>query len=414
MIKNKDLIYGFCIQNDLQDVTDYSKDKFLDYQIKYNVALQNIRFEVMKSYDLRIYKAKSTPSKKSDVIFTFIYFIFNSRLDYIKNSLKSICEQTWEKIEVIFVFNGIREIEIHNIKEILSEVQNVINRNISIQIIDVTKNLWEPLSEESKDPFTNLWNLATWIAEGDFITFLSWDDLISRNYCTEMIGLLQSNEECLSAAPLPVSIDLNGNVNVQRSAEFQKKNIRERYTLGHILVNSYIENENLIRFPGEIMCFNRHYLIEYGGVDSFNDLSQIIRLSLKGYSGFTSKAQLYWRHHEQQTNKILAKEGYVFSEKIINTLISDELEKLYCDLNHADLYQKVTRYVKEVSAQHAKSALIISAQTYGFVSSVKSFVNVIDQTQSLRLKLYFFYILIKHNCIRILYNSKTFFCSIRK
>jgi hypothetical protein len=88
--------------------------------------------------------------------------------------------------------------------------------------------LWAPLSDERADPFPNLWNLGTWIANGEFISFLSHDDFISSNYCDEMINLFKSNDVCFSAAPLPASVNSLGEINTARSLEYKEQNKREK------------------------------------------------------------------------------------------------------------------------------------------------------------------------------------------
>jgi hypothetical protein len=407
-------IDNFLVYNGFKNITSEGFKKFADCKILYNKDLQDERFRNVQEYKLNIYSRSPRKMSENSDLFSFIYFLYNDRLEYIRTSLRSIQEQDWGNIEIILILNGVRKLDQQVVQNILFEVQSLIDNGISIQIVDVHENLWAPLSDETTDPFPNLWNLGTWIAEGEFISFLSHDDILSTNYCNEMMKLFWSNDECFSAAPLPVSVNSEGEINHDRSLEYQELNKRDRYTAGSLLVKSYIEKKDLISFPGEIMSFRRGHLIEHGGIDSFHDFSQIIRLSVKGYSGFSSIAKIFWRHHNDQTNKIWAQKGYVFPKKLVTTLLSNDLYNLYSDLGQEKLFQQVNQYVRELSVKDTNSTIRISSQNYGFVSSSKALVRAVFQVRSFNSKILFFYTFVKHNIIRIAFKFKSIYINFFK
>lgn len=406
--------------NKFSSLSEYlSKNGFLDYTLStfcdlkhvsvlYNHDLINKRLMNLEKYELTILKSRKNNQIKNSVRFSIIYFLYDTNIEYIKNSLNSIFSQDITNIEIILILNGIESLE-DNKKEIyFNIIQSVIKNIYNVQIINVMHNLWNPQSEDSDDPFVNLWNLGVLISNSDYVAFLSYDDQLSINYCSEMIQLFISNSNCVSAAPLPVSIDHLGKINSENSKVLKNNNSRTKYTLGRELVRDFINHGKKISFPGEIMSFKRDHLIRFGGIDGSNDISQIVRLNLVGLSGFSPEAKLYWRHHSQQTNKIWSMNGYIFSEKLVKTILTEELHKLYKDQAEFTLYDELKVFVREASLNYITSVIKKSSLTGGFKPSLSALKQGIGQEKFAIQRLIFVLVFIKYNILRILFKLKYF------
>ena len=51
------------------------------------------------------------------------------------------------------------------------------------------------------------YNVALHYAKGDYISHLAYDDKISLDYAEKIISLFLENKKCLTAAPMPYSIN---------------------------------------------------------------------------------------------------------------------------------------------------------------------------------------------------------------
>ena len=172
--------------------------------------------------------------------------------------------------------------------------------------------------ENKIDNYFKLINAAIFFSIGEYFYFIAQDDRVSNNYVEKMMQLFLSNNNCNTAAPLPISINKNGDENTLTSDIFRTRNIRNQFTNGVDLANSFMNNENKIIMPGGIFAHRTINVLEHGGIDSENDVSQIFKFAIYGESGFDSSAILYWRHHDLQTNKLLTKQGFLKYKHQIN------------------------------------------------------------------------------------------------
>ena len=79
------------------------------------------------------------------------------------------------------------------------------------------------------------WNAALIYSKGEVVSHLGQDDMFSKNYAAKMVNLFKENPNCVTAGPLPVSIDEKGNLNKDcenGGGDFLISNNRPRYIDG--------------------------------------------------------------------------------------------------------------------------------------------------------------------------------------
>ncbi len=257
--------------------------------------------KVIDSIEYTIISSKKIVRNNLKDLFTLCLTVHDADVEYYKKSLDSVLQQTYKNIELIIIEHG-TSIEIKKIN------RNLLITNPRIKIINV------PFNDGAN--YFYLVNAALFLSNGQYFSFLSYDDYLSPNYAEAMISLFTGNAKCVTAAPLPVSIDENGFINSEVSCFFKTHNKRPRYTKGVDLVLSYINSDGKISFPGGLLAHRTSNLLKHGGLDKWNDVSQLIKFGIWGDSGFSPRAKLYWRHHKKQTNVVYSKLG-VFHYKAI-------------------------------------------------------------------------------------------------
>ncbi len=224
------------------------------------------------------------------------------RLDLVKQSIHSVLAQDYPNVELILIDNGAQK----DVADYLAEIHKNTS-NTSLIRFPVNQFSWD----DTEKPVAVCWNAALIQAKGDYHFHLSYDDCISPNYASRMVALFAGNPECITAAPMPYSIDESGKVN---PATMHDRNTRGRYTDGCDLAFDLLEGNprKLIAAPGGILVIKRATLMRYGGYDRLSDVSQILKYAILGVSGFDPEAALYWRHHEGQLNKQAKNKGIIF------------------------------------------------------------------------------------------------------
>jgi cellulose synthase/poly-beta-1,6-N-acetylglucosamine synthase-like glycosyltransferase len=130
------------------------------------------------------------------------------KLDLVKESIQSVLNQDYQNVEIVLVDNGAKE----NVSKYLFDIYT---RYKNIALIKFKENQfsWD-------DPLITVvicWNAALLNCKGDIVSHLSYDDMLSYDCCSRMAKLFTDNDNCVTAGPLPVSIDINGKVNEEFS-----------------------------------------------------------------------------------------------------------------------------------------------------------------------------------------------------
>lgn len=223
------------------------------------------------------------------------------RLDLVKQSIHSVLLQDYPNVELILIDNGADS----DVAEYLAEIHKNVP-NTSLIKFSVNQFTWN----DPEKPVI-CWNAALIHAKGEYNFHLGYDDCISPNFASRMVALFIENRDCITAAPMPISIDDFGKVNPSSLSE---RNTRGRYTDGCDLAFDFIQGNprKLLAAPGGIFVIKRETLLQHGGYDRMSDLSQILKYAILGVSGFDREAALYWRHHEGQLSKQAKRKGMIF------------------------------------------------------------------------------------------------------
>lgn len=225
------------------------------------------------------------------------------RLDLVRQSIQSVLDQDYPNVELILVDNGAQQ----DVRQHLVSVHNSAKNTALIRFADNQFD-WN----DAERAVAICWNAGLIHARGDFVSHLSYDDMLSPSYASRMVRLFVENPECVTAAPMPYSI--NGAGEISTDLYLRGQNTRGRYTDGRSLAFDLIEGNprKLMAAPGEIFVIRRELLLKHGGYDRLSDLSQVLKYAILGVSGFDAEAALYWRHHEGQLNRQAKKKGVIW------------------------------------------------------------------------------------------------------
>lgn len=238
-------------------------------------------------------------SKPILTVFIHCYY----RLDLVRQSIQSVIDQDYPNVELILIDNGAKQDVQEHLLHIRKNAKNAALIRFAVNQFD-----WN----DTEKAVAVCWNAALIHAKGDYVCHLSYDDMISPNYAARMVELFVENPMCVTAAPMPVSINEAGKIS--GDIYLRDRNLRGRYTDGCSLAFDMIEGSprKLFAAPGEIFVTKRDVLLRHGGYDRINDFSQVLKYAILGVSGFDAEAALYWRHHEGQLNKQAKKKGVIW------------------------------------------------------------------------------------------------------
>lgn len=332
-------------------------------------GLSNIlckRISELKKLEMSFYESNKKDNKTIDK-FTVSYIIWDANIGYIRESLNSILNQSDSNIEVVLMDNGLCESSQDTQKVLYDLVSVLIESSFDFKYIKTSQNYFTWLVEDDLvDHWSNLMNAMLLFSTGKYFSFLSWDDVWSDNYISEIRKLFELNRNCTTVAPSIQFLNADSSINVKKSSASINGNQRDTYTQGIDLVRDLIGTRTKFSAPGDIFTFKRDLLLKTGGIDRLTDLTQILKHGLHGESGLSSKAKLYWRHHEFQTNKELTRRcvfnyqsNKVFFEKM-------ELEKIYQDLDLKDLGEKVRIFFEKSNASGSLAVGVLAGARHGF------------------------------------------------
>lgn len=315
-------------------------------------------------------------------IFTLILTIHEANIAYIEQSLRSVFCQTYKNTEVILINNGAGE-------KASELIWSYFRNHKNAKLIRTKKNLYNPTAKLLLDPIAHLWNAGLFCSIGDFVYFMSYDDLISTNYAEQMTQLFVENENCCTAAPLVVSVDALGEVNIDASNHLKACNQRGKYTNGISLAQSYMRGENKIGFPGGLLSIRSNLVLDCGGFDKNNDLSQLFKFAICGSSGFSSDAVLYWRHHENQIHNLQRKMGMVYYRNLseFNDVYSIKVfhQKVAGAAFALEYEQYINRYLDRQVISEFRGAYTVSFY-YGVKALMRIFLECPFRLQLLALR----------------------------
>ena len=287
--------------------------------------------EESKKVDYQFYPTLVEDYEDDKMILSIIIDCYFN-LEYVKESVESALNQDCQNVEIMLIDNGSTDDVSSYLKKIYNE-----NKNTALLVYEENQFDWKV------DELYVLvcWNAALLRCKGEFVTHLSYDDKFSKNYASSMIKLFLDNPNCQTAAPLPISINKNGETN---PVDYLPSNNRSRYMIGKDLALDFIKGspENFFQAPGEIFVIRKKLLLEYGGFDSGIDLMQVLKYSIHGETGFDKNSHVYWRHHENQVNRILANSGYIWVSFMRQMIVDSNIIEIWKE----NLGEEHTRLLK--------------------------------------------------------------------
>ena len=271
----------------------------------------------------------------SDHVFTIIMDTYY-RPTLLKEAVEALFRQTYDNLEIILVNNGATPETIEYLHEVAALDQRV-------KLVHFKENQFS--FDEPLKMIRVCFNAGLEVATGDYVWYQSDDDIIADDYAEKMIALFKGNPDCITAAGLPVSVDINGNV---RKDMVRSENFRPRYMSGHLMALDSLRKGKMFSAPGTIFTIKREVLVKAGGYHSMVELSQLYGIVPFGVTGFDETAILYWRRHPGQLNKMLNKRGHVFAPLEISLLRDWQIEKRWQVFGRDVAREVVTTITKNI------------------------------------------------------------------
>lgn len=320
------------------------------------------------SYQLHIH---DTFFEASQPVFTIILTMHDANLAYIEESLECVFSQTYPNTEVILVNNGAQG-------EVRELIWKYFRANKNSRLIELAQNVFNPLANNLDDPMPNLWNAALFCSAGDFVYFMSYDDLLSLDYVDRMMKLFNNNPLCNTAAPMVLGIDQYGRPNHEGNKVLKACNVRGKYTNGVELACDYMRGGIQIDFPGGLLAVRTSLVLQCGGFDQLSDLSQLFKFGIHGDSGFDPQATLYWRRHSGQANKVQTRMGCVYFSTYKNFVDDYRIKTLHQTVAGNEFAEEFEAYLKR-AAETAAVLDFRNSYRAGYLAGLRAFITVLKE-----------------------------------
>lgn len=260
-------------------------------------------------------------------------------LELVKLSIDSILSQDYKNIELMLIDNGA-----HN--DVSDYLHYIYGSNNNTALVEFSENIFSWSDVNISVAVT--WNAGLINSKGDILSHLSYDDLLSVDCVSRMVKLFDENKNCVTAAPLPVSINIKGLVNEELSRRLRSRNKRKRYMNGKDLALDFIQKNKGEYFaaPGDIMFIKKEVLINNGGFDRSHDDTQIIKFSIHGETGFDYKAKQFWRSHDKQLSQISWNKGVSWCDQLPTDVKNGKIIEMWASVFSSGDIVKFKRYLK--------------------------------------------------------------------
>ncbi|AXX16251.1 glycosyltransferase family A protein [Leptospira borgpetersenii] len=258
-----------------------------------------------KNYKYAFFPSKRESYDSTKPILTIIHDAYFN-LSLVMQAIESILNQTYQNVELMLIDNGALE-------EVSSYLRKIYEEKKNVSLVKFDRNVFD-----WKDPCVSVsvcWNIGLFYCKGDYVSHLSYDDLLSKNYAEKMVSLFLENPNCVTAAPSVVSIDISGNIKGNNLDTNRRKRFSDGFVLALDLLNG--NEKKLFSAPGEVLVIRKDLLLKEGGFDRIVDISQLLKYAIFGESGYDPDAQVFWRSHAGQTNKLSKAKGEIFYRSLI-------------------------------------------------------------------------------------------------
>ena len=309
-----------------------------------------ISIDEAKQSDYRYLPPKSELYNPDLPIVTIIIDCYY-KLNLVKQSIQSILKQNYQNTELLLIDNGAEKL-------VSDYIYQIYEKNTNTALIRFKENQFS--WEDTQKVVVICWNAGLLHAKGEIVGHLNYDDMLSQNCCSRMARLFIENENCITAGPLPVSIDINGNINKEFSDRLKFGNRRPRYIDGKKLALDHIDGSpnKYLAAPGGVLFIKKDTLIQCGGFDRASDITQVIKFAIHGDSGFDPKAKLFWRHHDTQLNKLAKNRGVVWCSDLLKVVKTENIIEIWERLFTQDQVKLLHKFIKSSSRKDASNVAI--------------------------------------------------------
>ena len=301
----------------------------------------------------------------SSIFTVHIDVFFN--LPLFREAMKAIQDQTYQNLEIIISNNGANQ----EITDFILETKKADTR---VKVITYEKNIFS--YDDPLELCDIVFNKALKISEGKYHFRQSYDDKIALDYIERMARLFDENTECISAAGLPIRIDIEGRVRPTEIRERSKRshNLRPRYMLGHEMVLDCLDPKGgkIFSTPGTIFSFRKDALIKYGGFHRSGDLCHLYGLVPFGITGFDEEAIFYPRSHSGQTNKELFQRGWTGVKEDYSLLNDFNISDRWSGAFGEDVARYVVSRISSRIDEQAARCTVICFFAFNFTGGIRS------------------------------------------
>ena len=333
-----------------KDIFIYKKD-FLK-----NNKLGKFLRESILSLKAEYFILNKSKNYSENLKFSIATVIFDSKDDnlFLKN-LESLFSQNLEDVEVIIINNGAKE-------NFLNKLNQYLNKKSNVTLIKNPIPQYEYKYVNTFDPVFGLVNLGLLIAKGELFSMVSWDDEISPSYCLSIYKkYIETGLNCF--APQLKTIDLHSNI-INQSSEIIAKSFEdlpEVITAKKVIESRIYANKKMIlNSPGELLAYQKEFLISRQGYDFDIDISQYLKNAAGEKIAIVKDATLFWRYHTNQahnTSVISFNSLYIKREKEIYEF--SDIYKIHLSSYGKEWAKEIKYYYKNTKIANLVSQHII-------------------------------------------------------
>lgn len=310
-------------------------------------------------------------------MFTIITFAYYN-LELLKKTINSFIEQSYKNIEIIIVDNG----SFNDVKKYLVSLK----KDKRIKIIELKKNVFSFNDPELITQYCG--SLALNETKGKYILFQSYDDPISNDYIQKMVNLFESNPKCMSAAGLPVNLDIKDQINFSDIYK-RKSNYRNKYMSGRELAKICIEGKNkFFSAPGTIFSFRTDFFRRYGGFKhKAIEVSHLYGMVPFGETGFDQTAYSFWRRHPNQFHLELEKNFYSPINYYMDFIFNSNFLKNWRLISDKDANFMKKKLLEHITMVHVRVSVksLFSLNIKKFMYNIKLLLKYINNLPTISI-----------------------------
>ena len=310
---------------------------------------------VRLSADDYVVKRQKHQFDEQCAIMTIVVVIHNTDIVYIEECLRSITSQTYSNVEIVLVDHGTTGIA--------SEIIDCyVEANKNITLVRAAENIYDVHSDQPCWRIFDLWNAALLASHGDYVYILACDDFIDDCYAEKIVQLFEENPTCISASVNVRLVDANSKV----WHDTQYCNRRPRYIDGCKLVKGYFENRGMLSICGGMMAQRSEVVIEQGGFDAYNDITQVLRFAHLGEVGTDLSSSIYWRVHTTQSNKFQNALGCLYYNDMMQKYEELDIYRRHREISGLSYAEYCKKRYRQCATNTVSATLVSSPQLIPF------------------------------------------------